>query len=64
MPSEATAAADALKGRVRCIVVTPEKAVLDEIAELVILPMFDGELGVCCMAARRSSADSARANSV
>lgn len=46
MPSEATVMADALKGRVRCVVVTPEKAVLDEIAELVILPMFDGELGV------------------
>ena len=46
MPSEATEMADALKGRVRCVVVTPEKAVLDEIAELVIVPMFDGELGV------------------
>jgi F-type H+-transporting ATPase subunit epsilon len=37
---------DALKGRVRCVIVTPERQVLDEIAELVILPMFDGELGV------------------
>ena len=37
---------DLPKGRVRCVVVTPEKAVMDEIAELVILPMFDGELGV------------------
>lgn len=46
MPSEATEAADALKGKVRCTVVTPEKAVLDQIADLVILPMFDGELGV------------------
>jgi len=27
-------------------VVTPEKAVMDETADLVILPMFDGELGV------------------
>jgi F-type H+-transporting ATPase subunit epsilon len=34
------------KGRVRCIVVTPERAVLDEAAELIILPMSDGELGV------------------
>ena len=33
-------------GRVRCVVVTPEKAVLDETAELVIVPMFDGEFGV------------------
>src|SRR5438067_6668717 len=46
MPSEATELADELKGRVRCVVVTPEKAVLDEVAEMVILPMFDGELGV------------------
>lgn len=46
LPSEATELADALKGRVRCIIVTPERAVLDEVAELVILPMFDGELGV------------------
>ena len=46
MPSEATEAADHFKGKVRCVVVTPEKAVLDAIAEMVILPMFDGELGV------------------
>ncbi len=31
---------------VQVVVVTPEKAVLDERAELVILPMIDGELGV------------------
>jgi F-type H+-transporting ATPase subunit epsilon len=30
----------------QCVVVTPEKAVLDESAESVVLPMFDGELGV------------------
>jgi F-type H+-transporting ATPase subunit epsilon len=30
----------------KCVVVTPEKAVLDEPAEFVALPMFDGELGV------------------
>lgn len=46
MPSFATQLQDELKGKVRCIVVTPERAVLDTIAELVILPMFDGELGV------------------
>jgi F-type H+-transporting ATPase subunit epsilon len=28
------------------VVVTPERAVLDEPAEMVILPMFDGERGV------------------
>jgi F-type H+-transporting ATPase subunit epsilon len=31
---------------VQCIVVTPERAVLDEKVEFVVLPMFDGELGV------------------
>ena len=46
MPSIASELEDAQKGRVRCIVVTPERAVLDEFAEMVILPMFDGELGV------------------
>ncbi len=30
----------------RCVVVTPEKAVLDEAATFVVVPMFDGELGV------------------
>jgi len=30
----------------QCVVVTPERAVLDEPAEFVALPMFDGELGV------------------
>jgi F-type H+-transporting ATPase subunit epsilon len=29
-----------------CVVVTPERAVLDEAADFVALPMFDGELGV------------------
>ena len=32
--------------QLQCVVVTPEKAVLDEPAEFVSLPMFDGELGV------------------
>ncbi len=30
----------------KCVVVTPEKAVLDEAADFVAVPMFDGELGV------------------
>ena len=30
----------------KCVVVTPEKAVLDEVADFVVVPMFDGELGV------------------
>jgi F-type H+-transporting ATPase subunit epsilon len=29
-----------------CVVVTPERAVLDEQTDFVALPMFDGELGV------------------
>jgi F-type H+-transporting ATPase subunit epsilon len=31
---------------VQCVVVTPERAVLDESVEFVSLPMYDGELGV------------------
>ena len=46
MPSEVTEMQDELKGRVQCVVVTPERAVLDETAEMVIVPMYDGELGV------------------
>lgn len=30
----------------QCVIVTPERAVLDEPADFVALPMFDGELGV------------------
>ena len=30
----------------RVVVVTPERAVLDESADMVVLPMFDGERGV------------------
>jgi F-type H+-transporting ATPase subunit epsilon len=29
-----------------CVIVTPERALLDETADFVALPMFDGELGV------------------
>ena len=32
--------------KLRCIVVTPERALLDEPADSITLPMFDGELGV------------------
>jgi F-type H+-transporting ATPase subunit epsilon len=31
---------------VQCVVVTPERAVLDEPVDFVALPMYDGELGV------------------
>jgi F-type H+-transporting ATPase subunit epsilon len=30
----------------KCVVVTPERAVLDESADFVALPLYDGELGV------------------
>ena len=46
MPSVVTEMQDELKGSVRCVVVTPEKAWLDKTAEMVILPLFDGEMGV------------------
>ncbi|QDV37045.1 ATP synthase F1 subunit epsilon [Tautonia plasticadhaerens] len=31
---------------VRCVIVTPEATILDEHAEFVALPLYDGELGV------------------
>lgn len=30
----------------KCVIVTPEKALVDEPADFVAVPMFDGELGV------------------
>ena len=35
-----------MAGKLQCVIVTPEKAILDEPADMVILPMIDGELGV------------------
>jgi F-type H+-transporting ATPase subunit epsilon len=46
MPSEATEREESLKKRIRVVVVTPERAVMDATAEMVILPLYDGELGV------------------
>src|SRR5438309_6024692 len=37
---------DATGGELQCVVVTPERALLDEPADYVVLPMYDGELGV------------------
>lgn len=31
---------------VQCVIVTPEKAVLDDKVDFVALPMFDGEVGI------------------
>jgi F-type H+-transporting ATPase subunit epsilon len=33
-------------GRLQCVVVTPERALLDERADFVVVPLYDGELGV------------------
>lgn len=33
-------------GQVQCLVVTPEKVVIDEIVEFVALPLSDGEIGI------------------
>jgi F-type H+-transporting ATPase subunit epsilon len=35
-----------IHSNLRCVVVTPEKAVLDEATDFVAVPMYDGELGV------------------
>jgi F-type H+-transporting ATPase subunit epsilon len=32
--------------RLQCVVVTPEKTWLDELADSIVLPVYDGELGV------------------
>jgi F-type H+-transporting ATPase subunit epsilon len=31
---------------VRCVVVTPERTLLDQLVEFVALPLYDGELGI------------------
>jgi F-type H+-transporting ATPase subunit epsilon len=37
---------DVAATRLQCVVVTPERAVVDAAADSVVLPMYDGELGV------------------
>jgi F-type H+-transporting ATPase subunit epsilon len=37
---------DAVQRALQCVVVTPERAVLDETVDFVALPLYDGELGV------------------
>jgi F-type H+-transporting ATPase subunit epsilon len=32
--------------RIQCVVVTPERTVLDQRADFVAIPLFDGELGI------------------
>lgn len=31
---------------IRCIIVTPEATVLDEVSDFVALPLYDGEIGI------------------
>jgi F-type H+-transporting ATPase subunit epsilon len=35
-----------MHGELSCVVVTPERALVDERADFIALPMYDGELGV------------------
>jgi F-type H+-transporting ATPase subunit epsilon len=37
---------DAPAHKLQCVVVTPERAVVDEEADFIALPLYDGELGV------------------
>ena len=46
LPSEMTRLDEHEHGKVRCTIVTPERAVLDAVCDMVILPLYDGELGV------------------
>jgi len=38
--------APATSRTLQCVVVTPERTVLDAVVDAVVLPMFDGELGI------------------
>jgi F-type H+-transporting ATPase subunit epsilon len=35
-----------MAAELQCVIVTPERAILDEKADFVVLPLIDGELGV------------------
>jgi F-type H+-transporting ATPase subunit epsilon len=39
-------ASKAAHKKVQCVVVTPEKPLIDEMVDFVAIPLFDGELGV------------------
>lgn len=34
------------RGTLKCVVVTPERTVIDQVVDFVALPLFDGELGI------------------
>jgi F-type H+-transporting ATPase subunit epsilon len=34
------------RGQLRCVVVSPERALLDTAADFIVVPLYDGELGV------------------
>ena len=42
----ATADKKKISDKIQCMVVTPEKTVLDEVIDFVAVPLFDGELGI------------------
>jgi F-type H+-transporting ATPase subunit epsilon len=46
MVESSTSARGDASRTLQCVVVTPEETVLDETADFVALPLFDGELGV------------------
>jgi F-type H+-transporting ATPase subunit epsilon len=41
-----TATESTRRGDLQCVVVTPEKTLLDERVQFVALPLFDGEIGI------------------
>jgi F-type H+-transporting ATPase subunit epsilon len=45
-PSHPAGSEASMTGPLRCVVVTPEKTVLDQRAEFIAIPLYDGELGV------------------
>lgn len=42
----AKAAGKAGGGQIQCVVVTPERTVLDEVVESAVIPLYDGEFGL------------------
>ena len=43
---EGHAGAGSISGKLQCVVVTPETTALDQPAEFVVLPLYDGEIGI------------------
>jgi F-type H+-transporting ATPase subunit epsilon len=45
-PSSGKGETKKLGDRIQCVVVTPERTLFDDVVDAVVLPLFDGELGV------------------